>query len=129
MSFTPIIGVGAEGATTLSALPKQPSQYKVSLYDVSSEDAGRTEDGAMQANKIGSCIKIEMSWNILNSTTAHTLFGLFTEQYFDVEFFNPYTGANSRKTFYVGDRTAPLYNATLDIWQGIAFNLIQRTPD
>lgn len=130
-SFIPIIGVGAKGAedSALSPLPKQPSQIKFGLYDVSDENAGRTADGAMQANKLGSCVKIEMSWNVLNSVTAQSLFSLFSSEYFDVRFYNPYTGQIDRKEFYCGDRSAPLYNSTLDIWKDVAFNIIQRTPD
>ena len=111
-------------------MPTQPSKYQVDLYDVSDENAGRTADGAMQKNTIGKCVKIQMSWNVLDSASAFTLFSLFSaNQYFNVTFYNPYSGGMATKEFYVGDRSAPLYNSTLDIWQNVAFNIIQRTPD
>lgn len=123
-SFTPITYIGTTPFTI------QPSKYQVDQYDVSDENAGRTADGAMQKNTLGRCYKIEMSWNVLNTTKAQTLFSLFTaNQYFDVTFYSPYAGTQVTKEFYVGDRSAPCYNATLDIWTNIAFNIIQRTPD
>lgn len=123
-SFTPITYIGSTPFTL------QPSKYQVDQYDVSDENAGRTADGAMQKNILGKCYKIEMSWNVLNSTKAQTLFSLFTaNQYFNVTFYSPYAGTQVTKEFYVGDRSAPCYNATLDIWTNIAFNIIQRTPD
>ena len=123
-SFTPITYIGTTPFTI------QPSKYQVDQYDVSDENAGRTADGAMQKNTLGRCYKIEMSWNVLNSTKAQTLFSLFTaNQYFNVTFYSPYEGTQVTKEFYVGDRSAPCYNATLDIWTNIAINIIQRTPD
>ena len=123
-SFTPITYIGTTPFTI------QPSKYQVDQYDVSDENAGRTADGAMQKNTPGRCYKIEMSWNVLNTTKAQTLFSLFTaNQYFNVTFYSPYAGTQVTKEFYVGDRSAPCYNATLDIWTNIAFNIIQRTPD
>ena len=123
-SFTPITYIGTTPFTI------QPSKYQVDQYDVSDENAGRTADGAMQKNTLGRCYKIEMSWNVLNSTKAQTLFSLFTaNQYFNVTFYSPYAGTQVTKEFYVGDRSAPCYNATLDIWTNIAVDIIQRTPD
>lgn len=123
-SFIPITKIGTTN------MPSQPSKYQVDLYDVSDENAGRTADGAMQKNTIGKCVKIQMSWNVLNSAEAFALFSLFSaNQYFNVTFYNPFSGGMDTKEFYVGDRSAPLYNSTLDIWQNVAFNIIQRTPD
>lgn len=123
-SFTPITYIGTTPFTI------QPSKYQVDQYDVSDENAGRTADGAMQKNILGKCYKIEMSWNVLNSTKVQTLISLFTTyQYFNVTFYSPYEGTQVTKEFYVGDRSAPCYNATLDIWTNVAFNIIQRTPD
>lgn len=128
-SFTPITYIGS---TDMSQIPnfKQPSKYQVSEYDVSDENAGRTADGAMQKNLLGKCLKVEMSWNVLNSTQAQTIFSYFTaNQYFSVTLYSPYSAAQVTKEFYVGDRSAPCYNATLDLWTNVAFNIIQRTPD
>ena len=123
-SFTPITYIGSTPFTI------QPSKYQVDQYDVSDENAGRTADGAMQKNILGRCYKVQMSWNVLNSTQAQSLFSLFTaNQYFNVTFYSPYEATQVTKEFYVGDRSAPCYNATLDIWTNIAFNIIQRTPD
>lgn len=127
MAFTPILQING---SNVPAGFRQPSKYQVSEYDVSDENAGRTSDGAMQKNLLGKCLKVEMSWNVLNSTQAQILFSAFTSnQYFTVKLYSPYAAGYVEKQFYVGDRSAPCYSAALDIWQNVSFNIIQRTPD
>lgn len=105
-----------------------PSNYKQILSDVSKADSGRTEDGKMWKEKIGQLVKIELEWSYLNTAQVSLILSAFDPEYFNVEFLDAKSGTFKTSEFYVGDRTAPLYNSRLDIWEGLTFNIIERTP-
>ena len=113
-------------ATPAWAYP--PSTAKVSYNDVSSPDAGRTLDGIMHKERIGTCVKIEMKWNYINSTTAQAILAAFQPEYINVQYFDPRTATTKTKTFYSGDRGAGVYNSALDLFESITVNIIEQTP-
>jgi len=111
-----------------SAEVPSPSKYKFILSDVSSADSGRTADGKMWKEKVGQLVKIELEWSYLSSTEVSTILQAFDPEYITVEYYNAKSAAFVTSVFYVGDRTAPMYNSRLGLWEGLTLNIIERTP-
>lgn len=105
---------------------KCPSTYEWTQEDLSNKDAGRTEDGLMHKNRIRSADSFSLSWVYLTTAELETILDIFSPEYIEVEHLNPRYGGYVTKTFYVGNRSAPLYNAELDKWTNVSFNIIER---
>lgn len=104
-----------------------PSAYTFILSDVSAADAGRTEDTKMHKNKLGEMVKVELSFQNVDNETVYKVLNAFSEEYFTVEFYHPKYMTFKTSTFYVGDRTSPMYNHRLGLWQNLNLNIIERT--
>lgn len=120
-SFNPIQSVGS------STVPA-PSVYDFDVSDVSDSDAGRNDNGKMFKNLIGSCAKIELSWNNVSLAEGSDILSAFKNEYFSMTFFDGVKGTFRTTTFYRGDISAKMYNYRLGIWSSISFNVIERTP-
>lgn len=105
---------------------KCPSTYKWKLEDLSNSASGRTEDCQMNKNRIGQIVGIELSWNNVSIAEAAVILQQFDPEYVEVEYLDAKIGDYVTTVFYVGDRSAPLYNAEVGLWSNIAFNLIER---
>jgi len=111
------------------ALPA-PSKFQWSEADVSAAGSGRVEDGTMYKNKIGACVNIELAWDGVTTAQAKTILTAFADEYFSVTYIDPRRGSAPNytvtSTFYVGDRTAPMYSYALDRWENISFKIVER---
>ena len=105
---------------------KCPSSYTYRLQDVSAPGAGRTEDMEMQKMRLGQKVKIDLSWSACTTAEVSAILQAFNPEYVSVEYLDPYANAWTTKTFYVGDRASPLYNATSGLWENVTFNIIER---
>lgn len=107
---------------------RPPSVYSWSLQDVSDPDAGRTEDALMHKLRIGQKVKIQLAWNNISTTETSPILTAFNKEYVDVEYLDPMVGGYVTKTFYVGDRSTPMYNNTIygGLWSNVAFNIIEQ---
>lgn len=104
-----------------------PSKFEWSIQDISSSDAGRTQDGVMHKNRIGQKDKIQLTWNYPKPDVASTVLQMFNAEYFNVTYRSPLTNSVVTKEFYRGDANAPTYwwcNGGL--FENIAFNIIER---
>lgn len=126
-SFKLITGVGIS-PNSLSALPVQPSALSLEHEDLSDKDAGRTEDGVMHKNYIGTIVGIQLEFKGLRGGVASTLLQLFKYEYVYVRFYDIKINNYETRQFYVGNIKSTAYNAELDLWEKISFNLIERTP-
>ena len=95
-------------------ISKCPSAYVWKLEDISSSDAGRTEDIKMNKMRIGQIIGIDLSWTYLTLEEAAEILTAFNNEYITAE-------------FYVDSRSAPLYNAELEKWESLSFSITKRT--
>ena len=120
-AYNPILSV--DGAT----IPT-PSKYKQIVSDVSKADSGRTEDGKMWKEKVGQLAKIELEWSYLTTAEVSQVLQAFDPEYITVEFLDAKAGDYREAEFYVGDRTSPLYNSRMGVWESLALNIIERTP-
>lgn len=106
---------------------KCPSAYKWKLEDLSASDAGRTESTVMDKKRIGQIVGVELSWNKVSIFDASTILKMFNPEYVEVCYLDAMEGKFVTTVFYVGERSAPLYNAELGLWDNISFNLIERS--
>lgn len=104
-----------------------PSAYRWSKFKVSSPDAGRTEDATMHTETITNKVKLELSWKNVSIADASTILDAFEDsEYLSVKYLDAKLGDYVTKTFYIGDRNAPLYNSALGIWESVSFDLIEQ---
>ena len=109
------------------ALPA-PSSYQWDLEDVSKSDAGRVESGKMYKKKIGYVRAVSVVWKNLSTAEISTILqAITTNEYFNLTFICPLEGKKTFMEVYVGNRSAPLYNQTLDIWESLSVKFIERS--
>ena len=109
------------------ALP-QPYQYTWSLQDVSASNAGRTEDALMHKSRVAQKRKIQLGWRIKDTDTTALILRAFNPEYVNVRYFDMLDNQYEYRTFYVGDRTAPvqLWAVGKHLIQTISFDIIER---
>ncbi|MBE6683476.1 MAG: hypothetical protein E7595_04900 [Ruminococcaceae bacterium] len=106
---------------------KCPSSYLWKLEDVSASDAGRTEDTMMHKKRIGQLVGIELSWQNIPTSEVSAILKAFNPEYIKVCYLDAMQGKYVTSEFYVGNRSAPMYNAAKGLWQNVSFNLIERS--
>lgn len=109
---------------------KTPSSFSVQIYDESLPDSGRTLDGIMHKNTLCTKRTISLAWDMPTPAEARAILNAFmTNEYFSVTYFDPQYGeVQQTKTFYVGDREAPMKQWFVGgrLWEQISFNIIER---
>ena len=105
---------------------KAPSSYQWDMEDLSDSSAGRTEDCVMHKNRIGQKVAISLSWNNIPTPDASAILKAFDPEYISVKYLDPKVGGYATKTFYVGNRSAPLYNGKLGLWSNVSFKIIEK---
>lgn len=124
-----IDGSPITGATTYDNLPI-PSSYEVTVIDVSSPDAGRTEDTAMHKMRIGQSLRIDVEWSYPTRTDCAYVMTAFNAEYMNITFIDPRVASGFvTKRFYVGDRKMPLWNSYHSRWENLSFGIIQQNSD
>lgn len=106
---------------------KCPSGYQWKLQDISDSDAGRTEDTVMDKKRIGQCVKLELEWQNVTTEQASAILKAFNPEYVMITYLDAMQGGYVTSEFYIGDRSAPMYNCQKGIWSNIAFNAIERS--
>lgn len=103
-----------------------PSSFQASVLDIS--NAERNANGDMNIDRVATKRKIEVEWKQISNTSMSALLKAVEDIFFTVTYPDPYTGTEQTKTFYVGDRTAPMYNynAGSPVWENLKMNFIER---
>lgn len=104
-----------------------PSSYTYKLEDISASDAGRTEDTVMHKKRIGQVVGLELAWQNVSDGVVSQVLQAFNPEYISVNYYDAKAGEFRTSEFYVGNRSAPMYNKTLGLWQNLSFNLIKRS--
>ena len=105
-----------------------PSAFTWGLSDISASDAGRTEDTVMHKNRVGQKRTIHLEWQNKDPTTTSTILQAFNPEYVSVTYPDAMSGINETRTFYVGDRSAPVryWWSGHKRYQLISFDIIER---
>lgn len=107
---------------------KTPSTFSWGLQDVSSSDAGRTQDALMHKNRVSQKRKISLGWNYPTPEEASAILKAFNSEYVSVRYPDAMSGTYETRTFYVGDRSAPMKMWTINNkrYSQVSFDIIER---
>lgn len=107
---------------------KSPSSMTIGFQDVSNSDAGRTQDALMHKNLVARKRKIDLAWSSPTPAEAHAILTAFYPEYIDVSYYDPLDGATVTRTFYSGDKSAPvkIWSTNNKRYESISFNIIER---
>lgn len=108
-----------------STLIKEPSSVTFTVSDIDGESY-RNAQGNVVRDRLTTKRKLECEWKGLTTDEISTLLSAVTDTFFTVTYLDAQEGTSVTKTFYVGDRTAPVYNYSLDIWESLKMNFIER---
>lgn len=91
----------------LAAIPA-PTDMSWSDSDVSSSDAGRTNDAnaTMHKNRITTKKKLQLTWKNIDGARVAAVLQAFAPEYLWVQYHDPAKNAFVVKEFYAGDRQA-----------------------
>lgn len=106
-----------------------PSEFTVTILDIDNgESTSRSADGTLNRDRIAVKRQIEMSWNLLRPEEISLILKLMSDVFFEVEYPDPQEGKYITKTFYVGNRPAPVAiekNGQL-LWKELRVTLTER---
>lgn len=107
---------------------KTPSSFTWGLQDVSDSASGRTQDALMHKNRVSQKRKISLGWNNPTDKETAQILQAFNPEYIDVTYPDAMSGKEETRTFYVGDRSAPMKIWTVNNkrYSQISFNIIER---
>lgn len=105
---------------------KCPSAYQWSLLDLSDSAAGRTEDTFMHKNRIEQKRKCMLEWHNITIKECSEVLQAFNPEYVTIVFLDALQGKYIEKTFYVGDRSAPMYNCKTGLWKNVSFSITEK---
>ena len=105
-----------------------PSTYEWGLQDVSAGESGRTDDALMHKNRVAQKRKLKIEWVGKNWQETAAIMQAVQPEYFSVRYPDMLTGTYQTRTFYVGDRSAPVKFWWTDrkMIEKISFDLIER---
>lgn len=106
----------------------QPATVSYDRYDMDSEESFRGLDGTMQRDRIATKVKLNCQWNALTAPQMSQLLQSMEDVFFPINYFDPYSGGYTTKTFYVGDRSAPVYSVANGkvIFKSFTANFIEK---
>jgi len=105
-----------------------PYSFTWGYSDLSSEESARTLDGKSHKDIIAPKEKLECSWNNLNGAeTSALLKKVCPYAYRNVTYMSPLENAEVTKSFYTGDKSAPVKTYALGdtIYSTVSFNFVE----
>lgn len=123
-NWTLVIGSCIFDGSTAPGHGPIPSKLKVDIQDVDF-DSGRTADGVMHRNRVATKYKIELGWPAMEPDKVARCLQAVTADQFQVTFLSPLTNSSYTGTFYAGDRSVPVYNYQIGLYDAFGFNLVE----
>lgn len=108
-----------------------PSKFNITLNDLDSEETGRSIDGNLHRDVIGTNFRtIDLEWNYLSRADLKKVLNAVSKVNFEVIYYDPIQDARIKKTMYAGNRKIDMYNYVIGkdgtpLWVNIGFSLIQ----
>ncbi len=104
-----------------------PSTFEWGMIDVSDTDSGRTLDTVMHKNRVGQKRQIQLAWNGKDRATTAKILQMFNPEYIQVTYPDAMSGTDETRTFYVGDRSAPVKIWTVNNkrYESVSFSIIE----
>jgi hypothetical protein len=86
-----------------------PSEFKVTILDLDDGEAStRTADGTMHRDRIAVKRQVDMAWGFLKWSEISAILQGVSSPFFSFTYPDPMTGSLDTKTFYAGNRPAPM---------------------
>jgi len=91
---------------------KPPQSFQVVIQDI---DAKATRDarGLLHRDRIATKRKISVSWAPLTLSECKVLLDSVKDEFFSVNYLDPWDGGMATRTFYVGDSTSAYFHRQL----------------
>ena len=101
------------------------------LYDLDSEEgAGRDQQGRMFRDRVAVKRKLNCTWGPLEPAEMSALLKAMDDVFFTLHYPDAHDGGYRTGTFYVGDRSTPMYMWNNEkqkfLWEGLSANFIER---
>ena len=105
-----------------------PSSYTWGLQDVSAAKSGRSDDSVMHKNRVAQKRKLALQWNGKDWAATAKILQAFNPEYIQITYPDMMSGKYETRTFYVGDRSAPVkwWWAGNQRTESISFDVIER---
>ena len=105
---------------------KDPKVLQVEIQDIDKESE-RNANGTMQRTRVATKRKITVEWGPLSSAESSKILKSMSDVFFTVKYEDPMEGKVITKTFYVGDRTAPVLKVSNGVtrWEGLKTSLVE----
>lgn len=106
---------------------KSPNVLQVDIVDIDKESE-RNANGTMQRTRVATKRKLNIEWGALTNAEISKILNAVKDVFFTVTYPDPMTGKNATKTFYTGDRSAPIYRVKngVPVWEGLKANLVEK---
>ena len=100
------------------------------IYDLDSEDgAGRNQQGEMFRDRVAVKRKLNCTWGPLEPYEMSVLLKSMDNVFFTIRYPDAHDGGYREGTFYVGDRSVPMYMWNNEkqkfLWEGLSANFIE----
>lgn len=104
-----------------------PKSFQVTIIDLDGE-THRNARGQLIRDRIAVKRRLECEWPALKDAEISAILQAVKNEFFQVTYPDPMEGSMQTKTFYVGDRSSPMYKKTGNshLWEGLSLNLIER---
>lgn len=101
------------------------------IYDLDSEEgAGRNQQGEMFRDRVAVKRKINCTWGPMANEEISTLLQAMDDVFFTLRYPDAHDGGYRTGTFYIGDRSTPLYKWNNEkkqyLWEGLSANFIEK---
>lgn len=100
------------------------------IYDLDSEEAGRNQLGEMFRDRVTVKRKLNCTWAAMTNEEISVLLKAMDDVFFTIRYPDAHDGTYREGTFYVGDRSTPLYVWNNEkkkfLWEGLSANFIER---
>jgi hypothetical protein len=102
-----------------------PQKFSVVISDLDGE-TNRNVKGELVRDRIAVKRKLSLQYQPLTTAQISSVLSVIQNTFFSCTFLDPLVGGNYTGTFYVGDRTAPLYNTSQGLWESITMDFIEK---
>ena len=108
-----------------------PNTLQWDIYDLDSEDgAGRNQEGEMFRDRVAVKRKLNCTWPPMEPLEMSVLLKAMDDVFFKMRYPDAHDGQYREGTFYVGDRSTPMYMWNNEkqkyLWEGLSANFIER---
>lgn len=106
---------------------KDPKVFQVDIQDIDKESE-RNANGTMQRTRVAIKRKLTVEWGPLSNAEISKILNAVSEVFFTVKYPDPVSGGVTTKTFYTGDRSAPVLRSINGAirWEGLKANFIEK---